>query len=83
MGNSEDKSLTDKGLTLRLTSTSLGTSRSGSSDLNFSFFVLTLERSAILAASKMQSLRHGFAKRTTRILPFLTLRFKYRTAYDE
>jgi len=62
MGNSEDKSLTDKGLTLRLTSTSLGTSRSGSSDLNFSFFVLTLERSAILAASKMQSLRHGFAK---------------------
>jgi len=32
-------------------------------------------------ASKMQSLRHGFAKRTTKISPLLTLRFKCQTAY--
>jgi hypothetical protein len=35
----------------------------------------------VLVASKMQSLRHGFAKRTTRIAPLLILRFKCRTAY--
>ena len=29
----------------------------------------------------MQSLRHGFAKRTTKISQFLTLWFKCRTAY--
>jgi len=34
-----------------------------------------------LVASKMQSLRHGFAKRTTRIYTLLTLRLKSRTAY--
>jgi len=34
----------------------------------------------VLVASKMQSLRHGFAKRTTRIAPLLILRFKCRTA---
>jgi len=33
-------------------------------------------------ASKMQSLRHGFAKRTTaKIAPLLILRFKCQTAY--
>jgi len=32
-------------------------------------------------ASKMQSLRHGFAKRTTKISPLLTLSFKCRTVY--
>ncbi|MEQ8386364.1 MAG: hypothetical protein RH949_28820 [Coleofasciculus sp. A1-SPW-01] len=31
----------------------------------------------------MQSLRHGFAKRTTRIAPSLILRFKCRTAYAQ
>ncbi|MFP4100962.1 ATP-binding protein [Coleofasciculus sp.] len=35
----------------------------------------------VLVASKMQSLRHGFAKRTPRISPLLALRFKCRTAY--
>ncbi|MEQ8995801.1 MAG: hypothetical protein RID53_04755 [Coleofasciculus sp. B1-GNL1-01] len=35
----------------------------------------------VLVASKMQSLRHGFAKRTTRLSPLLILRFKCRTAY--
>ncbi len=35
----------------------------------------------VLVASKMQSLRHGFAKRTTRIAPLLILRFKCRIAY--
>ncbi len=37
----------------------------------------------VLVASKMQSLRHGFAKRTTMIAPLLTLRFKCRTAYRD
>ncbi|MFW5666597.1 MAG: hypothetical protein ACOC2Z_13830, partial [Coleofasciculus sp.] len=32
-------------------------------------------------ARKMQSLRHGFAKRITTILQLLALRFKCRTAY--
>jgi len=35
----------------------------------------------VLVASKMQSLRHGFAKRTTILSPLLILRFKCRTAY--
>ncbi|EDX73556.1 hypothetical protein MC7420_3730 [Coleofasciculus chthonoplastes PCC 7420] len=36
----------------------------------------------VLVAGKMQSLRHGFAKRTTRLVPLLTLRFKCPTAYS-
>jgi len=36
----------------------------------------------VSVASKMQSLRHGFAKRITKISPLLTLRSKCRTVYQ-
>jgi len=47
-------------------------------EVNFndsSFAEAVMHLNWVLVANKMQSLRHGFAKRTTRISSLLTLRF--------
>jgi len=54
-------------------------------EVNFndsSFAEAVMHLNWVLVANKMQSLRHGFAKRTTRISSLLTLRFKCRTAHS-